>query len=167
MYLQAITLHILPSPTIAFAYLHSAHWWWCVSSCWPSSPGRCWEMFKCQDNTMNNSMLSAQLEYITNLIPNSLHFFLLGSCSCMFILFILLPFASCYTFLISVAFGNYDLEQPSSGMWHWLYPENKHLAAATISLSLECGNRRQQLTVCSILLSSSISCVQWRHLKGI
>ena len=93
-----------------FAY-HSicipAHWWWRVPPCWPSSPGRCWEMFKCQDN--EHSMPSAQLEYITNLIPNSLHFFLLGSCSCMFILFILLPFASCYTFLISVAFGNYGL----------------------------------------------------------
>ena len=146
MYLQAITLHILPSPTITSAYLHTAHWWWRVPPCWLSSPGRCWEMFKCQDN--EHSMPSAQLEYITNLIPNSLHFFLLGSCSCMFILFILLPFASCYTFLISVAFGNYGLEQPPSGMRHWLCPENRQLAAATKSLSLEWGNRRQQLTVC-------------------
>ena len=50
-----------------------------------------------------HKMPSGQLQYITNLIPNSLQFFLSGSCSFMFIL---LPFASCYTFLISVTFGN-------------------------------------------------------------
>ena len=120
MYLQAITLHILPSPTIASAYLHtdddvSLHFDHLVQE----GAGKCSNV-----KTMNteHSMPSAQLEYITNLIPNSLHFFLLGSCSCscMFILFILLPFASCYTFLISVAFGNYGLEQPPSGTRHWM-----------------------------------------------